>query len=75
MPAGSNRPGMWRVQWSSGELSDLTNLSRAKDALARSAESEERRLRAPAEEAISGPLVRQSGRAATRQARRGRRAA
>jgi hypothetical protein len=38
-------PGMWRVQWPDGRLSDMTNLSRAKDAIASFMESEERRLR------------------------------
>ena len=41
----SKYAGMWRVQWSDGRRSDLTNLTRAKDALARFAESEERRER------------------------------
>jgi hypothetical protein len=27
-------PGMYRVQWSDGRLSDMTNLTRAKDAIA-----------------------------------------
>ena len=37
-------PGMWRVQWPDG-LSDMVNLSRAKDAIASYLEAEERRLR------------------------------
>jgi hypothetical protein len=54
-------PGMWRVQWTDGQLSDLTNLTRAKDALARFVESERRRERSLAEEAFRRPLVRQNG--------------
>ena len=38
-------PNMWRVQWPDGRLSDITNLSRAKDAIAAFMESEERRQR------------------------------
>jgi hypothetical protein len=39
------RPGMWRVRWPDGRLSDMTNLTRAKDAVACFMESEERRQR------------------------------
>lgn len=56
--------GTWRVQWSDGRCSDLTNLTRAKDALARFAESEGRRQRSQAEEPIGTPLVRLNGRGA-----------
>jgi hypothetical protein len=38
-------PGMWRVRWPDGRLSDMTNLARAKDAIACFIETEERRLR------------------------------
>ena len=38
-------PGMWRVQWPDGRLSDMTNLTRAKDAVACFMETEERRQR------------------------------
>ena len=37
--------GMWRVRWPDGGLSDMTNLTRAKDAVACFIESEERRQR------------------------------
>jgi hypothetical protein len=39
------RPGMWRVQWLDGRLSDMTNLTRAKDAITCFIETEERRQR------------------------------
>jgi hypothetical protein len=58
--------GMWRVHWPDGCRSDLTNLTRARDALARFAESEERRQRSWAEEAFRRPPMRQSGAAGTR---------
>jgi hypothetical protein len=37
--------GMWRVRWPDGRLSDMTNLTRAKDAVACFIETEERRQR------------------------------
>jgi hypothetical protein len=37
--------GMWRVRWPDGRLSDITNLTRAKDAVACFMETEERRQR------------------------------
>jgi hypothetical protein len=37
--------GMWRVRWPDGRLSDMTNLTRAKDAVACLMETEERRQR------------------------------
>ena len=46
---------MWRVRWPHGRLS---NLSRAKDALSRFMESEERRERSWPEEPIRKPPVR-----------------
>jgi len=36
---------MWRVQWPDGSLSDMANLTRAKDAAACFMETEERRQR------------------------------
>jgi hypothetical protein len=39
------QPGMWRVRWQDGRLSDMTNLTRAKDAVACFVETEERRQR------------------------------
>jgi hypothetical protein len=39
------RPGMWCVRWPDGRLSDMTNLTRAKDAVACFMETEERRQR------------------------------
>ena len=41
----SAHPGMWRVRWPDGRLSDMTNLTRAKDAIACFMETEERRQR------------------------------
>ena len=41
----SAHPGMWRVRWPDGGLSDMTNLTRAKDVVACFIESEERRQR------------------------------
>ena len=38
-------PGMRRVRWPNGRLSDMTNLTRAKDAVACFMETEERRQR------------------------------
>lgn len=38
-------PGMWRVRWPDGRLSDMTNLTRAKDAVACFIETEGRRQR------------------------------
>ena len=37
--------GMWRVRWPDGRLSDMTNLTRVKDAVACFMETEERRRR------------------------------
>jgi hypothetical protein len=37
--------GMWRVRWPDDSLSDMTNLTRAKDAVACFMETEERRQR------------------------------
>jgi hypothetical protein len=38
-------PGMWRARWPNGRLSDMTNLTRAKDAVAYFMETEEGRQR------------------------------
>ena len=38
-------PGIWRVRWRDGRLSDMTNLTRAKDAVTCFIETEERRQR------------------------------
>jgi hypothetical protein len=38
-------PGMWRVQWPDGRLSDMVNLTRAKDAIACFEETLERKRR------------------------------
>jgi hypothetical protein len=39
-------PGMWRVRWPHGRLSDMSNLTRAKDAVACFVEAEQCRQRA-----------------------------
>ena len=44
VPDAAHR-GMWRVRWPDGRLSDMTNLARAKDAVACFMETEERRQR------------------------------
>jgi hypothetical protein len=41
----SKYPAMWRVRWPDGQLSDMANLTRAKDALACFLETEGRRQR------------------------------
>jgi hypothetical protein len=41
----ATHPSMWRVRWPDGSLSDMTNLTRAKDAVACFIETEERRQR------------------------------
>jgi len=41
----SDHRAIWRVRWPDGRLSDMTNLTRAKDAVACFMESEERRQR------------------------------
>ena len=48
-------PGMYRLTWSDGRLSDMVNLSRANDAAACFNESAERQRRAA--ERIRAPLV------------------
>jgi hypothetical protein len=44
VPDATHR-GMWRVRWPDSRVSDMTNLTRAKDAVACFIESEERRRR------------------------------
>jgi hypothetical protein len=51
-------PGMWRVQWPDGRLSDMTNLTRAKDAVACFMETEERRQRGRQRSSEGRPCVR-----------------
>jgi hypothetical protein len=53
----STCPGMYRVRWPDGVISDMTNLSRANDAVACFMEAAERRRRRAAE-AHRGPVVR-----------------
>jgi hypothetical protein len=55
--AGCDLFRLWRVHWPDGAISDMTNLSRAKDAATRFAETAERRKRIPAEVHRS-PVVR-----------------
>jgi hypothetical protein len=53
---------MWRVQWPDSRLSDMTNLTRAKDAVACFMETEERRQRqrqSPSEDRLYAKTVRQ----------------
>jgi hypothetical protein len=53
----STYPGMYRVRWPDGVISDMTNLSRANDAVACFVENAERRKRGAAE-AHRRPVVR-----------------
>jgi hypothetical protein len=53
----ANWPGMYRVRWPDGTLSDMVNLTRAKDAIARIEETAERHKRGAAEPQRK-PLVR-----------------
>jgi hypothetical protein len=55
----ATRPGMWRVRWPDGRLSDMTNITRGKDAIACFIETEERRQRGAAQP-IRRPPVRQN---------------
>jgi len=41
----ATHPGMWRVRWPDGRVSDITNLTRAKDAVTCFMDTEERRQR------------------------------
>jgi hypothetical protein len=43
--ADAAHTGMWRVRWPDGRVSDMTNLTRAKDAVTFFIETEERRQR------------------------------
>ena len=51
---------MWRVRWSDGTLSDIVNITRAKDAIACHAETVDRRQRRAAQPR-QRPLVSYSG--------------
>jgi hypothetical protein len=51
-------PGMWRVRWPDGRLSDMTSLTRAKDAVACFVETEERRQRGRHRPSESRPFVK-----------------
>lgn len=55
-------PGMWRVRWPDSRLSDMTNLTRAKDAVACFMETEEGRQRerqSASEDRLCAKKVRQ----------------
>jgi len=54
-------PGMWRVRWPDGRLSDMANLTRSKDAARRFAESEERRERGRRSASEPRPFVKTAG--------------
>jgi hypothetical protein len=61
------RPGMWRVRRPDGRVSDITNLTRAKDAVACSIETEGRRQRgrhSPSEGRLCVKTILGKGRAA-----------
>jgi hypothetical protein len=53
----STYPGMWRLRWPDGDLSDMANIARAKDAAACFLENTARRKRGAAQ-AIRRPPVR-----------------
>jgi hypothetical protein len=55
----STYPGMYRVRWPDGTLSDMVNLTRANDAVAFFLESAERRKRRAAQ-AHRSPVVSQN---------------
>ena len=52
----ANWPGMYRVRWPDGNLSDMVNLSRANDAVACFMETAERRKRGAAEARRRPPM-------------------
>ena len=54
-------PGMWRVRWPDRRLSDITNLTRAKDAVACLMETEECRQRARHRSSSEGRLCVKTG--------------
>lgn len=56
-------PGMWRVQWPDGRLSDMANLTRAKDAAACFMETAKRRHRGR-QRPVEAPPMRLNGRGA-----------
>ena len=53
--------GMWRVRWPDGHLSDITNLTRAKDAVACFMETEKRRRRHGRQSHSEGRLCVKTG--------------
>ena len=53
----STYPNMYRVRWPDGSVSDMVNLTRARDAVASFVESAERRKRGAAQ-AIRRPYAR-----------------
>jgi hypothetical protein len=53
--------GMWRVRWPDGRLSDMTNLTRAKDAITCFIETEERRRRGRRRPSEGRLLVKSGG--------------
>jgi hypothetical protein len=56
----STYPGMYRVRWPDGSLSDMVNLTRGRDAVACFLETAERRRRRAPAEAHRSPVVRPS---------------
>jgi hypothetical protein len=54
-------PGMSRVRWRDGHLSDITNLTRAKDAVTCFMETEERRRRGRHSPSEGCPCVKTAG--------------
>jgi hypothetical protein len=62
VPEAAHR-GMWRVRWPDGRLSDMTNLTRAKDALTCFIETEERRQRGRHSPSEGRPCVKTGERA------------
>jgi hypothetical protein len=57
----ATHPGMWRVRWPDGRLSDKTNLTRAKDAVACFMETEKRRRRHGRQSHSEGRLCVKTG--------------
>lgn len=50
-------PGMYRIHWPDGKVSDMVNKTRAKDAIRRFEEADARRKREGAAEPLGSPLV------------------
>jgi hypothetical protein len=61
---------MWRVRWPDGRLSDMTNLTRAKDAVACFMETEERRRRGRHSPSEGRPCVKTGEPGAGRRSQR-----